>query len=129
MILAIDTSTPECKMFLVRDGSVFADKNWLAERRLALELLEQLETFLAKNESTFEDIKGLVIFRGPGSFTGLRIGITVFNTLADSLAVPIVGELGDDWLKVGIKRLSSNKADTIVLPEYGMPPHITQPKK
>ncbi|MEK7620947.1 MAG: tRNA (adenosine(37)-N6)-threonylcarbamoyltransferase complex dimerization subunit type 1 TsaB [Patescibacteria group bacterium] len=129
MILAIDTSTSECKMFLVRDSSVVADKNWLAERRLALELLEQLETFLAENNCKFEDIKGLVIFRGPGSFTGLRIGITVFNALADSLAVPIVGEVGGDWLKVGIERLASNKVDAIVLPEYGMPPHITQPKK
>ena len=116
-------------MFLVRDSSVVADKNWLAERRLALELLEQLETFLAENNCKFEDIKGLVIFRGPGSFTGLRIGITVFNALADSLAVPIVGEVGGDWLKVGIERLASNKVDAIVLPEYGMPPHITQPKK
>lgn len=129
MILAIDTSTPECKMFLIRNNSVFADKNWLAERRLALELLEQLETFLAENESSFKDIKGLVIFRGPGSFTGLRIGITVFNTLAEGLNIPIVGELGDDWLKQGIGRLSEGKVDTIVLPEYGMPPHITQPKK
>lgn len=129
MILAIDTSTPECKMFLIRNDSVFTDKNWLAERRLALELLEQLETFLAENESTFKDIKGLVIFRGPGSFTGLRIGITVFNTLAEGLNIPIVGELGDDWLKQGIGRLSEGKVDTIVLPEYGMPPHITQPKK
>ncbi len=129
MILAIDTSTPECKMFLVQDSSVFANKNWLAERRLALELLEQLETFLAEHNLTFQDLKGLIIFRGPGSFTGLRIGITVFNTLADSLNIPIVGEVGGDWLKVGIERLTSNKVDTIVLPEYGTPPHITRPKK
>lgn len=129
MILAIDTSTPECKMFIVQDSSVFANKNWLAERRLALELLEQLETFLAEHNLTFQDLKGLIIFRGPGSFTGLRIGITVFNTLADSLNIPIVGEVGGDWLKVGIERLTSNKVDTIVLPEYGTPPHITRPKK
>ena len=51
------------KCFLSED-SVVADKNWLAERRLALELLEQLETFLAENNCKFEDIKGLVIFRG-----------------------------------------------------------------
>ena len=51
------------KCFL-SESSVVADKNWLAERRLALELLEQLETFLAENNCKFEDIKGLVIFRG-----------------------------------------------------------------
>ncbi len=129
MILAIDTSTPECKMYLLKDGAEFAHKNWLAERRLALELLEQLETFLAEHDYTFQDLKGLIVFRGPGSFTGLRIGITVFNTLADSLNIPIVGELGDDWLKLGMGKLAEGKVDTIVLPEYGMPPHITKPKK
>ena len=129
MILAIDTSTPECKMYLVKDGAEFVNKTWLAERRLALELLEQLEKFLAENNQTFQDLKGLVVFRGPGSFTGLRIGITVFNTLADSLNIPIVGELGDDWLKLGVGKLAEGKVDTIVLPEYGTPPHITKPKK
>lgn len=129
MILAIDTATPECKIFLIKDDEVIANKNWLAERRLAQELLGQLEDFLAEHDLTFDRLTGLVIFRGPGSFTGLRIGVTVFNTLADSLNIPIVGEIGDDWLKLGISRLEEGRVDSIVLPEYGRPPHITQPKK
>lgn len=128
MILAIDTSTPECRMSLL-DGDKTINKNWLAERRLALELLEQLETFLNENNLAFQDLTGLIVFRGPGSFTGLRIGITVFNTLADSLSVPIVGEVGDDWQRVGIERIKNEQTDKIVLPEYGSPPHITKPTK
>lgn len=129
MIIALDTATPECKMYLIKDSEIFASKNWLAERRLAQELLGQLEDFLAEHDLTFENLTGLVIFRGPGSFTGLRIGVTVFNTLADSLNIPIVGELGDDWLNTGVGRLQEGRVDSIVIPEYGSPPHITQQKK
>lgn len=129
MILALDTSTPLCKMSLFDKDSVEYKKEWQADRKLALELLEQLEEFLKENKLTFQDLKGLIVFRGPGSFTGLRIGITVMNTLADSLHIPIVGETGDDWQKVGLQRISNNNTDKIVLPEYGSPPHITKPTK
>ncbi len=129
MILTLDTSTPLCKMSLYDKNSVEHMKEWQADRRLALELLEQLEIFLKENKVTFQDLDGLVVFRGPGSFTGLRIGITVMNTLADSLNIPIVGESGDDWKEVGLQRLSSNNIDKIVLPKYGSPPHITKPTK
>lgn len=129
MILALDTSTPLCKMSLCDNGATIYSKEWQADRRLALELLEQLETFLLENNLTFQSLKGLIIFRGPGSFTGLRIGVTVMNTLADSLKIPIVGEVGDDWKEAGLQRLSTGETDGIVLPAYGSPPHITKPTK
>lgn len=129
MILTLDTSKPECKMALAEKGLIVSTKNWLAERRLALDLLAQIETFLSENKLSFQDLSGLVVFRGPGSFTGLRIGVSVANTLADSLEIPIVGELGESWIENGTKRLAQKQNDQIVLPEYGSPPHITQAKK
>lgn len=128
MILTLDTSASKCRMSLIKGSSTKASKNWQADRRLALELLAQIETFLQENDISFQKLTGLIVFRGPGSFTGLRIGITVANTLADSLNIPIVGEIGEDWKKMGAVRLVSGKTDKIVLPEYGSPPHITKPK-
>lgn len=129
MIFALNTSTPTCGMYLLENGEVKKEKQWLAERRLAKELLGQIEDFLKENNLKFQDLQGLVVFRGPGSFTGLRIGATVANTLADSLEIPIVGGLGEDWLTSSTSRLQAGENDKIVLPEYGAPPHITQARK
>jgi len=67
--------------------------------------------------------------KGPGSFTGLRIGITVFNTIADTNNVPIVGETGDSWQDKAIMRLENGENDHVVLPEYGSEANITKPRK
>lgn len=71
----------------------------------------------------------MFVYKGPGSFTGLRIGITVFNTLAYANTWPIVGVTGDDWRQLGVKRLENKENDEIVLPEYGGEANITTPRK
>lgn len=128
MMLGLRTSNPTCQMFLVRDNTVVS-KKWLAERRLSKELLGELETFLAENDASFAKLAALVAFRGPGSYTGLRIGISVMNALAYGLEIPIIGETGDDWLTNAQKRLDQNENDRIVIPEYGGLPNITKAKK
>jgi tRNA threonylcarbamoyladenosine biosynthesis protein TsaB len=69
------------------------------------------------------------VFQGPGSFTGLRIGITVANAIAYAQSVPIVGTRGEHWMADGIKRLQSGQNDTRVMPYYGADPNITKPGK
>ena len=127
MILLLDTSTPTCRLTLVSDVETVYE--WEAGRGLAKDLLGFLEESLAKSGATFQDITGLGVFRGPGSFTGLRIGITVMNTPAQSLLIPIVGELEEDWKTKALNRLKSQQNDQIVLPEYGGEAHITTPRK
>lgn len=129
MILGLDTSTPTCKMCLQKDGGESVSQTWLAERRLATELLTRLEAFLQKNACTFVDLSGLVVFCGPGSFTGLRIGITVMNTLSEGLQIPIVGDTGENWFITTQQKLRAGENQKIVIPEYGSLPHVTLPKK
>jgi len=128
MILLLDTSTPECRLVFV-DGDLQFEKTWEAGRGLAKGLLEFLDTQLASQGKAWTDVRALVAYKGPGSFTGLRIGITVLNTLAYANNLPIVGETGDDWCEKGVKRLNANENDEIVLPEYGGEANITQPRK
>jgi tRNA threonylcarbamoyladenosine biosynthesis protein TsaB len=128
MILALDTAAGECQMTIIVDN-VVVHKTWLAERRLARDLLSQLEIFLHDNQTSFDQLTGLIVFRGPGSYTGLRIGVNVMNSLAYGLTLPIVGETGSHWLESGRTRLARGDHDHIVIPEYGGLPNITVPKK
>lgn len=128
MILFLDTSTPICKLGMA-EGDWHYDTSWEAARGLAKGLLGFLEQEIIAQGKTWDDVTGLVIYKGPGSFTGLRIGITVFNTLAHANARPIVGETGDDWQSQGLRRLEAGENEEIILPEYGGEANITQPRK
>jgi tRNA threonylcarbamoyladenosine biosynthesis protein TsaB len=128
MIILLDTSTPVCRLSFV-DGDWRYDDEWEANRELAKGLLQYIQDNLEKNGKTWTDISGIVAFQGPGSFTGLRIGLTVLNTLADANHVPIVGAAGETWQADGLARLEAGEDDKIVLPEYGAEAHITQPRK
>jgi len=128
MIVLLDTSTPTCRLTLVDGDEQFATE-WQAERQLAKGLHAWLRDQLAEHGKTWTDIDGIGVFRGPGSFTGLRIGLTVLNTLADSLAVPIVGESGDNWHARALERLRAGQNDRIVLPYYDRDANITTQRK
>ena len=128
MIVLLDTSTPVCKLSFV-EGDWRFDDEWESGRTLAKGLLGYLQENLEKNNKSWADISGIVAYKGPGSFTGLRIGLTVLNTLADSESIAIVGATGDDWQSVGRARLEAGENDLLVMPEYGAEPHITTPRK
>ena len=129
MYLALRTDSPQAELYLYDGETQIAHELWQADRRLALELLGRLETFLHSAGKTFADVTGLLVYRGPGSFTGLRIGITVMNTIAYAESIPIVGSNGSDWLDDGISYLQNEENDQVVLPEYGADARITKPKK
>lgn len=128
MILLLDTSTPVARMTLI-EGDDWIEHEWQADRQLAKGLLSWLQDRLNEQEKTWQDLTGIGAFQGPGSFTGLRIGLTVLNTLADSLQVPIVGATGEDWQTKAVGRLRDGENDRIALPFYGTEANITTPRK
>ena len=132
MILALKTNGDPAEIYLLDDaGKVVKEKKWQAGRTLARDLLAKTEQLLARYDPAkkWEDLTGVIVFRGPGSFTGLRIGITTANAISYARQIPIVGVNGDTWLRGGLTKLSKQENHKIVLPEYGAPPHITKARK
>ncbi len=129
MYLGIRTDSPEAILYLYKGTECVTTKSWQADRSLAKDLLSQIEIFLTENDQEFKTLNGLFVYLGPGSFTGLRIGITVMNTLAYSLSIPIVGGSGNTWEDDLTERLTTGESDKNVLPLYGTEPRITKPIK
>ena len=91
MQLAIDTSTDTASLALVRDGCILAELTWRCGQNHTRQLMPNLEHLLHQLELSPADITAIIVARGPGSFNGLRVGISAAKGLAFSLNVPIVG--------------------------------------
>jgi tRNA threonylcarbamoyladenosine biosynthesis protein TsaB len=128
IILTIRTDKPESEIGLYEDETQLAYETWEAHRQLAETIHNKIQTLLESNSKKLKDIQGIIVYKGPGSFTGLRIGISVANALAYSLDVPIIGVTGA-WIEEGIVRIKAGENDKAVVPEYGAPVHVTTPKK
>lgn len=128
-ILTLRTDKPEAEIGVYDDERRVAYEKWQAHRELSDTVLIKLTEILDKSSISAEELEGIVVFEGPGSFTGLRIGIAVANATSYGLGIPIVASGGEDWIRAGIKKLKSGKNDKIALPKYGAEPNISKPKK
>jgi tRNA threonylcarbamoyladenosine biosynthesis protein TsaB len=129
VILTIRTDKPEAEVGLFDGDKQTAYETWLAHRELSVTIHKKMDEMLKAQSKTLQDIKGIVCFKGPGSFTGLRIGLTVGNALAYGLGVPVVGAIGESWVQDGMAALQRDNNNKIALPEYGAEVHITLQKK
>jgi len=129
LILSIRTDNPEAELGLF-DGQAKLDYvTWHAHRELSTTLHQKIKDLLSTHNKTLDDLEGIVCFQGPGSFTGLRIGLTVANAAAYGKSLPIVAAMGEDWAAHGLERLHAGEDDRIALPHYGAEAHITQQRK
>jgi tRNA threonylcarbamoyladenosine biosynthesis protein TsaB len=128
LILTIRTDKPEAEIGLYEGQAKLKYEIWTAHRQLAETLHTKIRDLLKSQSKDWEDIEAIVCFKGPGSFTGLRIGLTVANALAESQKIPVVGMTGQDWITNGIAQIIDGQNDKQITPEYGSPAHITLPK-
>jgi len=129
LILTIRTDKPEAEVGLFDDETKLAYETWAAHRELSDTIHKKIKGLLQSSGKDFKDLQGVACFQGPGSFTGLRIGITTADTFAYGLKIPIVAAEGEDWIEQAIKRLLDGQNDKIALPHYGAPVHITTQRK
>ncbi len=101
MILAIDTSTDWISLGLFDGTDVVSEHIWRAKRHHTTELTPAIARILHEVAKKPSDLSGIGVALGPGSFTSLRIGVTVAKGLAMALSLPIVGVHSLDILVAG----------------------------
>ncbi len=129
MYLLINTCQPEAELYLYDGQSREAIDKWMADRQLTESIHLHIKVMLESHGLKEKDLTGIGIFRGPGSFTGLRIGHSVANAFAYGFSLPIVGTIGEEWAVEAVSRLDSGENDKIVMPEYGSQARVTLPRK
>jgi len=91
MLLAIDTATEMASLALVQDGKLLVETTWHCGQNHTVQLLPQLTVMLEKAGVNIREIGSIAVAKGPGSFNGLRVGISMAKGLAFSLNVPVIG--------------------------------------
>lgn len=129
IILSLRTDKPESEIGLFDGNKKLDYLVWEAHRTLSETIHTKIEEILNKSSISIEQLGGIVVFSGPGSFTGLRIGLSVGNTLAYSLGIPVVGQQDPSWLGNGIADLLAGKNDVVAKAHYGQPAKTTKPRK
>lgn len=92
MILAINTSTPQFSIALVEWGGPLRAEVILAPGSKKFgDLMPTMHALLKASGTTLQELKGMAVALGPGSFTGLRVGLSMAKGLCHGLGIPIVG--------------------------------------
>ncbi|MFZ7110966.1 MAG: tRNA (adenosine(37)-N6)-threonylcarbamoyltransferase complex dimerization subunit type 1 TsaB [Desulfatiglandales bacterium] len=92
MLLAINTSTPQFSIGLVlENGSLVAEFSLSPGSNNFFGLMPAIDHLLVSSSVEPGEIKAVVVAKGPGSFTGLRVGISTAKGLCQGLGIPIIG--------------------------------------
>lgn len=91
MLLALDTSTAWAGIALHGPAGPEASAAWRAERAHTTQLLPAVERLMASRGATPGALSGVAIATGPGSFTGIRVGLATAKGIALALGVPLIG--------------------------------------
>ena len=97
-ILALDTTTDICSIAVADDERLLGEYNFAHAMDLSRRLMPNVVSLLKDSGLEVRDLQGIGVSLGPGSFTGLRIGVATAKTLAQTLGIPIVGVVTLDLL-------------------------------
>lgn len=89
LILAADTSGSNCSVALLKDGILLGEYNMNFGKQHSVLLMPLIEELMNQTGLTPADLTHLALDLGPGSFTGLRIGLSVLEAMAYALSIPL----------------------------------------
>lgn len=91
MLLAVDTSTRMMGIALYNGERVIGQESWVTQHHHTIELAKAVDNILARVRLGVEDVNVLGVALGPGSFTGLRIGLAFMKGIAFHQQIPLLG--------------------------------------
>ncbi|MEF3303533.1 tRNA (adenosine(37)-N6)-threonylcarbamoyltransferase complex dimerization subunit type 1 TsaB [Paenibacillus sp. GYB003] len=100
-LLAVDTSTRVLTVAISDEGRIAAERRSETERNHSIKLLPEIDDMLREAGMTPADLDAVAVGTGPGSYTGVRIAVTVAKTFAWALGIPVVGVSGLEALALG----------------------------
>ena len=125
MYLAIDTSTDTASLALIQDERALADLSWYCAQNHSTQLLPNLSHLLSQASLELKAINGIIVAQGPGSYNGLRVGISsleteayqhaetnlticpIFNAGRGEIATAIYQKKRNKWLKLVTEHITT----------------------
>lgn len=91
MLLAIDTATRFASVALYDESGVLAEETWHSVNNHSVEVMPAIAGMLRRQVSSPDALEAVAVAKGPGSFTGLRIGMSIAKGLCLAMDIPIIG--------------------------------------
>ncbi len=115
MLLAIDTATRVISLALHDGIELLAEQTWHSPNHHTIELAPAVDMLLRRCDQTIADLTALGVSIGPGSYTGLRIGVALAKGIASARKLPLVGVSTLDTLAAGQTYYSTNHGLIVVV--------------
>lgn len=132
MFLYLDTTSEETHIKLFnKSGKVIDQTNWLSQKNQSEELLRKINKIIVKNCLNKHELSAIIVNQGPGSYTGLRVGLSTANAIAFSLNIPILAVKDGSNDKKIMKTISDIKQKpnrSQIMPIYKYPAKISKSK-
>ncbi|MBK8502412.1 MAG: tRNA (adenosine(37)-N6)-threonylcarbamoyltransferase complex dimerization subunit type 1 TsaB [Saprospiraceae bacterium] len=90
MILCLETSASNCSVAIAHEGQLLALKESLTPNDHAASIIKHVDACLLAAQISLEDLEAVAISQGPGSFTGLRVGVSAAKGICFALDLPLI---------------------------------------
>ena len=107
--LLLDTSNKPMSLAIMQDETVLVEHTTNIKRNHSVQLMPAIQTIISEAGMTKQDIDAIVAAKGPGSYTGLRIGVTIAKTLAYALNTQLYGVSSLAALAATIPNIHANQ--------------------
>ncbi|MEK6732254.1 MAG: tRNA (adenosine(37)-N6)-threonylcarbamoyltransferase complex dimerization subunit type 1 TsaB [Candidatus Omnitrophota bacterium] len=113
-ILGIDTSSKFLSIAVSEDKNIIKEESYLLDRQHSSQLVPKIKELIKKSRLSIKKIDGFVIGIGPGSFTGLRIGVSTVKGFGIALGKPCIGVASIDAIACNAASASGNEIIPVI---------------